>query len=150
MTTGLLKAEIMQEEGLRTLAYPDPISGGNPWTIGYGHTGPDVRPNLIWSEETCDTVLDSDLSQAEATLTSEIPWWTSMGDTRQDAIVDMCFNMGWPRLSGFKLFLAAAKAGDYPEAADQMMNSLWAHQVPSRAKRLSYMMRNDARPQENT
>ena len=29
---------IKRHEGLRLAAYPDPASGGDPWTIGYGHT----------------------------------------------------------------------------------------------------------------
>ena len=35
-----------QFEGCRLEAYPDPATGGEPWTIGYGHTGPDVFPSL--------------------------------------------------------------------------------------------------------
>ena len=34
-------------EGLRTEAYPDPGTGGDPWTIGYGHT------NGVYPGETC-------------------------------------------------------------------------------------------------
>ncbi len=31
-------------EGLRLTAYPDPGTGGAPWTVGWGHTGPEVGP----------------------------------------------------------------------------------------------------------
>ena len=30
-------------------AYPDPGSGGAPWTIGYGSTGPDVKQDTVWT-----------------------------------------------------------------------------------------------------
>ena len=30
-------------------AYPDPGSGGAPWTIGYGSTGPDITPHTVWT-----------------------------------------------------------------------------------------------------
>ena len=38
-------------EGCRLTAYPDPASGADPWTIGYGHTGPEVKPGLTISQE---------------------------------------------------------------------------------------------------
>lgn len=37
-------------EGFRTEAYPDPVSGGTPWTIGWGMTGDWVTPGLEMSE----------------------------------------------------------------------------------------------------
>ncbi|RJF81642.1 hypothetical protein D3877_16060 [Azospirillum cavernae] len=42
---------VKDAEGLRLTAYPDPASGGAPWTIGYGHTGPEVRPGLVVAPE---------------------------------------------------------------------------------------------------
>ena len=38
-------------EGYSLSAYPDPASGGAPWTIGYGHTGSEVVPGLTISQE---------------------------------------------------------------------------------------------------
>jgi hypothetical protein len=37
---------LRQWEGCLLSAYPDPASGGVPWTIGYGHTGPEVTAGL--------------------------------------------------------------------------------------------------------
>ena len=48
----------------------------------------------------------------------------------------MCFNLGRPRLSNFKKFLAALEEGDYEKAAVEMMDSRWASQVGDRAVRL--------------
>ena len=42
---------IQSWEGCRLRAYPDPASGGAPWTIGYGHTGPQVKPGLVISQQ---------------------------------------------------------------------------------------------------
>lgn len=59
---------IMEFEGCAKLrpdgryeAYPDPGTGGKPWTIGWGHTGPEVKPGLIWTQEQCDRQLEIDL-----------------------------------------------------------------------------------------
>jgi lysozyme len=50
-------------EGKRNHAYPDPATGGNPWTIGYGQTGPDIHPGLYWTDEQCDAALSRSLSE---------------------------------------------------------------------------------------
>lgn len=39
-------------------AYPDPGTGGDPWTIGWGATGNDVRPGTVWTRQQCDQRLD--------------------------------------------------------------------------------------------
>jgi len=54
----------------------------------------------------------------------------------QQVIVNMTFNMGRPRLSKFKKFIAGVNAGDWEKAAVEMMDSRWAKQVGSRAERL--------------
>ena len=35
-------------------AYPDPGTGGDPWTIGWGSTGPDIKTGLVWTQQQCD------------------------------------------------------------------------------------------------
>ena len=59
----------------------------------------------------------------------------------QLVIANMCFNLGYPRLSKFKNMKAAVDARDWNEAADQMVDSRWHDQVPNRAKRLVGRMR---------
>ena len=54
----------------------------------------------------------------------------------------MMFNMGRPRLSGFKKFNQALADGAWDEAANQMVDSRWYGQVGARAKRLEERMRN--------
>jgi lysozyme len=54
----------------------------------------------------------------------------------QQVIVNMCFNMGAPRLSKFKKFIAGVNDGNWSTAAVEMMDSRWATQVGVRAERL--------------
>ena len=35
-------------------AYPDPGSGGDPWTIGWGSTGKDIKRGTVWTQAQCD------------------------------------------------------------------------------------------------
>lgn len=60
----------------------------------------------------------------------------------QQILVNMMFNMGRPRLSGFKNFNAALAEGDWDRAADEMVDSRWYRQVGKRAERLEERMRN--------
>ena len=55
----------------------------------------------------------------------------------QQVIVNMCFNMGSPRLSQFKKFIKAIHDEDWATASVEMLNSKWAKQVGDRANRLS-------------
>ena len=48
-------------EGCRLTAYPDPGTGGDPWTIGYGHTGPDVYLGVTITQAEADHLLKQDL-----------------------------------------------------------------------------------------
>ena len=59
---------IQSWEGCRLQAYPDPASGGAPWTIGYGHTGPEVKPGLVISQEQADAWFKSDVARFESAV----------------------------------------------------------------------------------
>ena len=64
------------------------------------------------------------------------PWWRNLDDTRQRVMANMCFNLGHPRLSNFKRFLAAMHTAQWETAAVEMMDSKWSSQVGDRALRL--------------
>src|SRR5688572_9540626 len=44
-------------------AYPDPGTGGAPWTIGWGATGPGIGPCTTWTQAQCDARLAADLAR---------------------------------------------------------------------------------------
>jgi lysozyme len=48
------------DEGLRLKAYQD---SGGIWTIGWGHTGPEVHEGLVWTRDQCVEALRKDLGQ---------------------------------------------------------------------------------------
>lgn len=82
---------------------------------------------------------DMDLTLAE--LDRVFPWWRTLDPVRQRVLANMGFNMGIPRLSGFRKFLQYARAGDYANAAVEMLDSRWANQVHERATRLAELMK---------
>jgi GH24 family phage-related lysozyme (muramidase) len=74
-------------------AYPDPGTGGAPWTIGWGATGPGIGPGTAWTSAQCDARLAEDLSRHAAEVAQAI------GDapTSQpqfDALVSFHYNTG--------------------------------------------------------
>lgn len=131
--------QIKQDEGLRLTAYWDPI--GKVWTVGYGHTGPDVTEGTVWTLAKAEAALAEDLNTAADEVDRAFPWAKSMGVVRWSVLVNMAFNMGLDGLEEFHMMLAAAQAENYEEAATQMLESLWATQVKGRALRLAQQMR---------
>ncbi|MGF7177005.1 lysozyme [Azospirillum doebereinerae] len=82
-------------EGLRLTAYPDPASGGAPWTIGYGHTGPEVRPGLTITPARAEELLAQDLTEAAAIVDRAVN--APLTDAQFGALVSFVFNVGTGR-----------------------------------------------------
>jgi GH24 family phage-related lysozyme (muramidase) len=84
-------------EGFRSQAYPDPLSGGEPWTIGYGFTrwqGQPVTPGLTISRADADAALAEGVLACAAHLAGTIPHWGEMDDHQRCALIDFAWNLG--------------------------------------------------------
>ncbi len=128
-----LRDDLLRDEGLRLKVYHDP-SGF--LTIGIGRNLDAVGI----SRDEANVLLNNDIFTAAKALDNLCPWWRVMSDSRQNALVNMCFNMGPQKLMGFRLFLAALEKNDYKEAVKQMIASDWYNQVGGRAIRLCFAM----------
>lgn len=107
---------IMAHEGVRLAAYPDPGSGGEPWTIGVGHTG-GVRPGDTCTMDQAMAWLRSDVAWAEAAVNSQCR--APLTQDQFDALVDFTFNEGTGNFSSSTLLrLLNADPPDY-EGADR-------------------------------
>lgn len=141
MTSPYLAGDLKVYEDLKLLAYPDPISGGAPWTIGYGHTGREVHPGLAWLPNQAEDALAADIAATCRGLDSALPWWRSLDDLRQDCLIDQAFNLGVAGLMGFGTYLGLVKTHSFDAAANDDIHTLWARQVGARAKCVSEQMR---------
>lgn len=141
MTTANLLADLRRDEGCRLTAYPDPKSGAEPWTIGYGHTGREVHPDLVWTMAQALAALSADVRAACNGLSTALPWWTTLDDVRQDCLANMAFNMGVHGLLEFRTFLAFMQAGKFGPAALDLTPTPWAHETGDRAKRIILQIR---------
>lgn len=96
-------------------AYPDPGSkNGEPWTIGWGHTGPEVKRGLIWTQEQADAAFLIDVTRFEQAVTELVK--VPMLQGQFDALVLFAYNVGSKSLKTSTL-LRKLNAGDYDGAA---------------------------------
>lgn len=131
--------QIKRQEGLRLTAYVDTL--GNR-SIGYGHTP--AFPGQTSTEAEAEALLMQDLNAAQTDLVMALPWCSSLSVPRYCVLWNMTFNMGIGHLLEFRLMLAAVREANYPEAAKQMLDSLWASQVHDRAVELAEQMETGA------
>lgn len=145
-----LRGMLILEEGRRFTAYPDPLTGAAPWTIGVGHTGADVRRGVTWTADQVEAVFAADIKHATDAVLLNLPWSANLNDARRAVLIGMAFQMGIGRapsaavkgsgLLAFVNFIAAVSDGRYSQAAGEMLDSKWAKQTPKRASRMSRQM----------
>lgn len=126
---------MQKHEGLRLQMYQDSIG---KWTIGYGRNLTDRG----LSHDEAAYLLENDLSGAIKDVLTHLPWVEALTEPRQAVVVEMAFNMGMPKLLGFKNTLKAMQLGNYDLAAVGMLSSRWAEQVGRRALTLADQMRS--------
>lgn len=79
-------------ESCRLTAYPDPGTGGAPWTIFWGHTGPEVHPGMTGTQEQADAQLLVDMASAEAAVRRLVK--IELSQEEFIALCDFVFNVG--------------------------------------------------------
>lgn len=114
-------ALIKSAEGLRLKAYPDPGTGGLPWTIGYGSTS-GVTRNMVITETQAEQMLAEDLVRFERIVERLVR--VPVTQTQFDALVSFTYNVGEGNFTKSTL-LRKLNAGDTAGAAEQF--SRWVH-----------------------
>lgn len=106
---------IKQFEGYSSKAYPDPATGGAPWTIGYGTTK-GVKPGMVITTEQAEKMLRDDVAKFESGVSSLVTAPTTQGQF--DAMVSLAYNIGLGNF-GKSTLLKKHNARCYTCAADQ-------------------------------
>ncbi|MBC8944628.1 MULTISPECIES: lysozyme [Xenorhabdus] len=109
--------KIKSYEGLRLKAYPDPATGGEPWTIGYGHTG-GVEPGQVITKQQAEALLSEDLNPIYDVLEQYVKVPLTQGQF--DALCSLIFNVGIGNFIHSTL-LKKLNQGDYQEAAQEFL-----------------------------
>lgn len=127
--------DLIRHEGLRTRMYKC-SAGAN--TIGIGHNL-DSRPI---TERAARVILEDDIAVAVEDLQREFgeEVFNNMPGKVQEALINMCFNLGITRLMQFKNTIELIKNSQWADAALECLDSRWANQVGGRAKEVSDMI----------
>jgi lysozyme len=133
MKKKLLKDEfeemIIRHEGLKLKPYR--CTAGK-LTIGVGRN---LDDNGITEAEAI-MMLKYDIEVARSALL-RYGWFVTMDSIRQEAIINMVFNLGMTRFLQFKKTIAHLQNKEWNLAAKEMLNSKWAEQVGNRAKEIA-------------
>ena len=129
---------IQHDEGFRSRLY---IDTEGLQTIGIGFCldrAPLPKPvALYW----CAYILDKMNTRiSNAKDVGEI--FQQLDQTRQWAILNMCYQMGVSEVCQFKKMWAALGAGDYDRAEEEALDSVWAVQTKQRANRVAGVIRS--------
>ena len=131
-----LREQLKIDEGVKYEIYKDHL--GYP-TFGIGHLITENDPEhgepdgKEISEDRVNEVFATDVAKFVSESKILFPDLDELPDVAQQVIVNMAFNMGRPRLSKFKNFIAGVNDRDWTRAAEEMMDSRWATQVGDRA-----------------
>ena len=140
MDINKLREQLKIDEGVKYEVYDDHL-GYKTFGIGHLITTKDEEYGAIIgtivSEKRVNAVFDTDVNTYIDEAKKVFGNLEEMPQEAQQVIVNMCFNMGSPRLSQFKKFIKAIHDEDWATASVEMLNSKWAKQVGDRANRLS-------------
>lgn len=135
---------ISGEEGFKTFVYDD--ANGQPIVPGYTVKG---HPTIGYgrcldrkgiTEPEAAFLRQADILNAKTLASANFPWFNGLAEARQAVIISMIFNMGLEGVQKFTGMVQAITWGDFPTAASEMLDSLWAKQVPERSQQLAQMM----------
>lgn len=129
-----LAEQLKKHEGLRLNPYTDTVG---KLTLGIGRN---LEDKGITEQEAL-FMLNNDVDYFYSKLCQRINWMKTLGDARQNVLVNMAFNLGIAGLMSFKKMLLACEHGNFKIAATEMLNSKWAEQVGYRANELAEQMR---------
>ena len=137
-----VKKRIQKHEGFRDTVYMDHLMNA---TIGYGHL---ITPNdkfvkgKRYSTEELNKVFEYDFNIAKKDMELVLADCGDQPNVVKEIIIEMCFQMGRPRVMKFRKMLKAIKNKTYKIASTEMLDSVWARQTSNRASSLAELMRS--------
>lgn len=145
-----LQKQLALEEGCPPRTYLD---SKNILTGGIGHNLIDEpepgfdRIGILVPPEMVTKWFLKDIQDAIDDLDRELPWWRDENDARQNALLNLVYNMGWAGLSTFKNTLLAFERGNFGLVASGLRYSQYAKEVgPTRSGRVAKMIETGELP----
>src|SRR5688572_12224552 len=114
-----LHDDLIRDEGWRARPYTDTV-GKLTIGVGFNLSDRDLPDDVI------ELLLERDMRTAvEIAERFAAEAWDNLSPVRQRVLANMAFNLGEPRLGGFRRFRAAVRAGRHLDAAREMRSSQW-------------------------
>ena len=132
--------QLRLHEGVRSKVY---LCSEGYETIGVGRNVSESGIGL--SDDEIAYLLANDIARCEQEIAERFDWFDDLDPVRQDAIIDMAFNLGITRLSQFQNMLRALSESRFSDAATEALDSRWASQVGQRAQTVAEMIRTGER-----
>ena len=118
---------IKEFEGCHLTSYPDPLSGGEPYTIGYGTTrypgGRRVSRGDKITVIEADMFVRTEIDQIAKKLSETVPHWSAMTDGQQSALISFAYNLGsgFYGSGGFETISKRLRERDWDAVPDAML-----------------------------
>lgn len=132
-----LKAQLVDDEDIKLKPYR---CTGDKLTIGIGRNLEDVGI----SEAEAHFLFENDVKRVETSVQRDKDIsgiYMRLDERRQEAILNMCFQLGLSGLKGFRKMWSALAMRDYERAYTEALDSKWARQTPNRAMRAAKILR---------
>jgi len=137
-----VKQSIIAHEGKVNKIYKDHL--GNA-TFGIGHLvlpTDDLEEGKEYPDEKVMEIFEKDFEISKEGANLFVPE-ENIHPTAFGIVIEMCFQLGLPRLQKFKRFHYHLNKCEYEESAAEMLDSIWAKkQTPNRAKALADKMKS--------
>jgi lysozyme len=133
MNMDMLLKQLIKHEGLELNIYTCPAGKK---TIGVGRN---LEDRGITKKEAM-FLLRNDIDISEDELSRYFDFYDDLSDIRQNVLLNMHFNLGFPTLFKFEKFIGHLEDKNYLKASKEMLDSKWARQVGNRALELSEQM----------
>tara|TARA_R100000388_G_scaffold18424_1_gene14236 strand:- start:660 stop:1091 length:432 start_codon:yes stop_codon:yes gene_type:complete len=139
-----VKERIKEHEGFRDTVYLDSLGKR---TVGYGHLCVEDHweDGKKYDKEYLDEIFDKDFQNA-ADQCEDLcnDYELDLPETVTDVLIEMIFQLGIGNVMKFKKMIAALQEKDFETASLEMLDSRWASQTPSRAEKLSLIVKEAA------
>ena len=132
-----LMEELKEEEGFSRHCY---ICTEGKHTVGYGRNI-DSNGGLGLSENEAEYLLQNDVQRSIDECSRGFGWFDDLDTVRQSVVVQLAFWIGYPSLSNFSRMSMAIARKDFETAANELLDSKLATQVPGRTARLAEQLR---------
>ena len=121
-----LSKQLIAHEGLKLKPYK---CTANKLTIGVGRNLDDVGI----TEEEALYLLEADIQVVINQCTVAFAWFVDLDELRNEAVINLVFNMGLTKFKQFKKTIAYIEQGKFDLAGAELLDSNYARQVGQRS-----------------